>query len=663
MNPEEFKKGVKEIQFRGKGSFGKVIEVEYLGKKYALKKISKIEIEMKKAKDREYLKTAINRERQILKKMSEYENSLHFYLYYEDEEYYIFVLELCDKDLSKLLKDRKELPVPKFDSSEILYIMESLNEPLKYMHNNDLIHRDIKSENILIKYLDSSKTKYIPKMADYGASTELVNGIATAKIGSKGYMAPEILTEEDEYNDKSDLYSMGVMIYELYFGEYPFEMAVIGEGLINIQKKLNKKKMKDCEDKVLDDLLNKLLIYDPDKRISWEEYFNHPFFNRNKIVENLNNKLNNMKLYNNAEHQLINLYDFMLENIMAQNNKEKEKIKNSDFKKFSPIDICLKLQNDSFFILGILARYLELIGIKALIDRTSKEKGAELASYHKNIIQFICTSYILKYKYILDFDLNENRIKYLNENPIDRKKFNDKIKNYLMDLYNLNENELLITNHNREKNKFTCELVIKSNFESNLSKEELIKTFEKDEELKTLSNVNKELIIPVIKFSKSMLNPSQDNKTNRWKEGEKRGGEKYLPPIGWINYGINISHNFNDSNDHWISSERKKAEWCVAYCGITGITKKMEQIYENEDDIRHKGKKVGVGVYCFNDPKLLEENTETIKANGENYKVGFMVRVRPDKIRASEKNKKIWILSGNYSDLRPYGILLKQTKK
>ena len=86
----------------------------------------------------------------------------------------------------------------------------------------------------------------------------------------------------------------------------------------------------------------------------------------------------------------------------------------------------------------------------------------------------------------------------------------------------------------------------------------------------------------------------------------------------------------------------------------------MEQIYENEDDIRHKGKKVGVGVYCFNDPKLLEENTETIKVNDENYKVGFMVRVKPDKIRASEKNKKIWILSGNYTDLRPYGILLKK---
>ena len=244
MNPEEFKKGVKEIRFIGKGSFGKVIEVEYLGKKYALKKISKIRIGMKNVKDREYLTTTINREKKILKKMLEYENSLHFYLYYEDEEYYIFVLELCDTDLSKLLKDRKELPVPKFDSPEILCIMESLNEPLKYMHNNDLIHRDIKSENILIKYLDSSKTKYIPKLSDFGASRQLDNGLATTKIGSQGYMSPEILIEDDEYTDKSDLYSIGVMIYELYFGEYPFEMAFIDEGLINIQKKLDKKKRK-----------------------------------------------------------------------------------------------------------------------------------------------------------------------------------------------------------------------------------------------------------------------------------------------------------------------------------------------------------------------------------------------------------------------------------
>ena len=86
----------------------------------------------------------------------------------------------------------------------------------------------------------------------------------------------------------------------------------------------------------------------------------------------------------------------------------------------------------------------------------------------------------------------------------------------------------------------------------------------------------------------------------------------------------------------------------------------MEQIYENDDDIRHQGKKVGVGVYCPSDPKIMEEYTETIYANGANYKVGFMLRVKPDKIRASQKNEKIWVVNGNDNELRPYGILIKQ---
>ena len=86
----------------------------------------------------------------------------------------------------------------------------------------------------------------------------------------------------------------------------------------------------------------------------------------------------------------------------------------------------------------------------------------------------------------------------------------------------------------------------------------------------------------------------------------------------------------------------------------------MEQIYENENDIKHQNRKVGVGVYCYSDPKLLEEYTETIDVDGDNYKVGFMVRVKPDKIRVSEKNKNIWVVNGNDNELRPYGILIKK---
>ena len=158
--------------------------------------------------------------------------------------------------------------------------MEGLNKPFKYMHNNNLIHRDIKLDNIMIKFIDDSKTKFIPKVADYGLARELDKGTAETCLGTEGYMAPEIYKkmgnedDEDLYNDKSDLYSIGVMMYKLYFSSFPFK---------NYNKAKTQKKRLDCEDKVLDDLLNKLLVYEPEKRISWEDYFNHPFLNQIQI--------------------------------------------------------------------------------------------------------------------------------------------------------------------------------------------------------------------------------------------------------------------------------------------------------------------------------------------------------------------------------------------
>ena len=192
-----------------------------------------------------------------------------------------------------------------------------------------------------------------------------------------------------------------------------------------------------------------------------------------------------------------------------------------------------------------------------------------------------------------------------------------------------------------------------------MTKDELIQLFSGDEDLTKLERVDKELLIPKIKLNLEMLFPQEDNKENIWSKEGKRGGENYIPPIGWIKYGIDINHCFNDQNFEWIAGLPEN-QWCIAYCGITGITKTMEQKYENDNDIKHQNKKVGVGVYCFSEPKLLEESTETIDVNGDNYKVGFMVRVRPDRIRVSKNNENIWIVNGNDNELRPYGILIKK---
>ena len=81
-----------------------------------------------------------------------------------------------------------------------------------------------------------------------------------------------------------------------------------------------------------------------------------------------------------------------------------------------------------------------------------------------------------------------------------------------MKIFNLKQEEFLLCNHRREKNKFTAIIVIKSNFSKDLTKDELIKVFSEDEDLKKLERVDKELLMPKIILSQSMLFPHEDNK-------------------------------------------------------------------------------------------------------------------------------------------------------
>ena len=655
----------KNLEFINRGTFGEVYKLEYKGELYAIKKISKENIDYNENISlRPYLKNALLLEINFLVKMSQYKNSVHFYRYYEEKEDYYLVFEYCDTDLKRLIYERFKNQNKRFSSKEILYIMEGLNQPLKFLIKNDNIHRDIKPDNILIKYNDSSKTTFVPKIADYGLAKKLKNGMATTCLGTPGYMAPEIILNKP-YNNKSDLFSIGVMIYKLYFYYSPFPSLSENPSEEEIIKVYCRKKEKDCEDKVLDDLINRLLEYDPKKRINWDDYFAHQFFNQNK-VDNLTIQLDNLKIYDENEHQIIKVYDYtFLEQIIAFKTAKLKTLN-----KTISITDCLNNKKGPFFILGILGKYLETIGISVTIlaneEDELKQKCPEIIIYNKYIIQLICNSYILKNKYILYFDFGLDKIKYLLQRDLERSKFNEKIRKTIMKIYNLKDEEIQLSNHRREKNnKFTVIIVIKSNFKIDITKDKLIKVYSQDEDLKKLERVEKELLMPQVILSKSMLNPYQDNFDNKkWSYGEKRGGEKYFPPKDWDKYGIYVGHNFDDITFDWLqpNPNNKIGEWSVAYCLITGINKTMKQLYANDDDFKHPDEKVGVGVYCPSDPNLLEKYTETIKVNGHNYKVGFQVRIRPDKIRASKAEPKMWVLNGNDNEIRPYGILIKEVK-
>ena len=118
------------------------------------------------------------------------------------------------------------------------------------------------------------------KISDYSYSKELYDeDITKTIIGYSAYVAPEI-TKGEEYTNKCDLWSIGILAYVLYFGKVPqFKSKNSFESIISI-----------VEDYNLEDLLRKLLVPDPIKRISWEEFFEHNFF-KQKIFGDVTKKI------------------------------------------------------------------------------------------------------------------------------------------------------------------------------------------------------------------------------------------------------------------------------------------------------------------------------------------------------------------------------------
>ena len=219
----------------GQGAFG----IIYKGKEKGKDELRAIKvIDLEKIKENLILKFGGDIEEQlkiyINELFSEYknmeicslnnENSVKCYEFFHDEDNFTIIMELCDTNLSKILTERLIKHNKGFNSEEILEILKQLNNAFKVMEEKKIIHRDLKLENILLKYIDKEHKKYIIKLCDYGSSkkyTSLTKNYFNSVHGTLLYMAPEILKEE-EYNYKCDLWSIGIIIYQLYFGNLPY---------------------------------------------------------------------------------------------------------------------------------------------------------------------------------------------------------------------------------------------------------------------------------------------------------------------------------------------------------------------------------------------------------------------------------------------------------
>ena len=270
----------------GSGGFSTVYKAldKISKKKFALKMIHKKDIE--DGNKKKYLYNNIIREIKLMKVCC-CNNIVKLYDSFETESDYVLVLELCDTDILSFIKNQKEYQGNLYFIQNIFL---ELNNAFKIIYENKIIHRDIKPENIYLKF---ENNKIIPKLGDFGISRfdneeNEINEIdfeflTKTIVGTPEYLAPEIAMNE-KYNNKCDLYSLGITLYKLCFLKSPYN------GLASLaikSKNKNKEIWKESGLKSFDNLIRGLIERNPKERLDWEDYFNHSFFKED--LKNLKN--------------------------------------------------------------------------------------------------------------------------------------------------------------------------------------------------------------------------------------------------------------------------------------------------------------------------------------------------------------------------------------
>ena len=275
------------IELIGQGNYGRVYKAIHkkTGKIYCAK-IAYIE----KTNEVESFKKEIN----ILSQCNNQYIVRYYDSYIKGHQIWI-ILEFCDG--GSLYELIKILP-RNLNEEEIASIIYMILKGLVFLHENKKIHRDVKTENILLTH------EGIAKLADFGVSTQLMHSFSKkiTKIGTPFYMSPEVIMQ-NKYDYKCDIWSLGITLIEMAEGEPPFAKVkgywVLKKIITHPPKGL---KNKEKWSKEFNDFVEKCLIYEPEKRSSAKELLKHPFINKynrgNKLIAELvNNSMDDLQFF------------------------------------------------------------------------------------------------------------------------------------------------------------------------------------------------------------------------------------------------------------------------------------------------------------------------------------------------------------------------------
>ena len=284
----------------GRGAFSKIYEVrnKKTGEIRACKYTSKKEF---KAFEIEKFRKEI----EILQK-SDHPNIIKLYEVLETPNSFYLIMEKCNGG-NLFYKIEQRINTKKlFDEKILSEVFRQIASAIQYLHDIGICHRDIKPENICFLNLGDMENNIV-KIIDFGLGKILdikdINDKLKSLVGSAIYMAPEVL--QNQYNEKCDIWSLGVILYFFIAGHPPF----FGQNDTEIKYKILSMKYDKLEgekwsnvSEELKDLINHILVKE-EERYSAQDILNHEWIKKQKRFPiNSEERIKQFKIYQKMDN-------------------------------------------------------------------------------------------------------------------------------------------------------------------------------------------------------------------------------------------------------------------------------------------------------------------------------------------------------------------------
>ena len=362
-------------------------------KLFAIKSISKKNLSINNLND-------LIKEVDIISSL-DHPNIIKFFETYNDNYYFHIVMELCrGKDLLSRINEGIN------DEKIIANIIMKILHAISYCHSKGISHRDLKPENIIFETpeIDSDI-----KLIDFGLSKKFKsNEKLHTLLGTPYYVAPEVLTKE--YNEKCDLWSVGIITYLLIVGDVPFRGKNNNDIFNKIIKEninFNSIKWKNFSNEAKN-FVKLLLQKDYNKRPSAQEALNHNWFisiftkiHKSILIEpNIFIALKNYKPCNILKKLV---YKYII-NSMGH----------SELKKYKTALFAFDIRHNGYVDLSELNKVFELLKIDISEEQIKKLMNAAEGKKYLNYTEFIMCC--LNLKEVLKIDKLESAFRYFDIN-------------------------------------------------------------------------------------------------------------------------------------------------------------------------------------------------------------------------------------------------------